>query len=156
MAVVTDHSTSEPRDVTHGDDHDHPTDQTFWKVGIFLAALTAIEVSTYWWSPDRDNLDHPNLGIDSRITAASLIIMMTIKFITVAMYFMHLKYESKILRRVFFSGLILAVAVYLATLSSFVFWNNSGTDEFQYAPRAKVIPPPPTEPPPITKPGHSG
>ena len=156
MAAVTDHATPATHEDAHDEGHDHPTDLTYWKVGIFLAVLTAIEVSTFWWSPDRDNLDHPNLGIDSRITTASLIIMMTIKFITVLMYFMHLKFDNKILRRVFFAGLILAVSVYLIFLSALLFWNNSGTDKFQYAPRAKVIPPPPTEPPPITKPGHSG
>ena len=38
--------------------------------------------------------------------------MMIIKFATVAGYFMHLKYDNPIFRRVFIFGLILAVIVY--------------------------------------------
>ncbi len=125
--------------------HDHPTDATYWKVGIFLAVLTALEVSTYWWP-------------EGPATSTALIIMMIIKFVTVAMYFMHLKFDAKVLRYAFFGGLVLAVGVYLAALSSFLFWEGSGTDGYDYAPRAKPMPPPPTDPPPVFTGGggHSG
>jgi cytochrome c oxidase subunit 4 len=44
---------------------------------------------------------------------------MAIKFVMVALHFMHLKFDSKVLTRVFYSGLLLAVTVYVAALSTF-------------------------------------
>src|SRR4051794_2806290 len=101
MTAVAEHTTT----AEHGDDegHDHPSDLTYVKVGALLAVLTALEVSTYWW-PTRFH----------KATAVLLIVMMIIKFGTVAGYFMHLKFDSKVLRNVFVSGLVLAVGVYLA------------------------------------------
>ena len=45
-----------------------------------------------------------------------LIPMMTVKFLIVAGYFMHLKYDNHLFRRVFFFGLILAIVVFLIML----------------------------------------
>lgn len=126
------------------DEHDgHPTDLTYWKVGLFLAVLTALEVTTYWWPESM-----------RKVTAVLLIIMMMIKFATVALYFMHLKFDAKILRNVFVAGFVLAVGVYIATLGSMVFFDNSGNVEEVYndPPRSKPQPPPSPEPPPIIKP----
>ena len=138
---------AEPVDVhlDHGDDagHDHPTDLTYWKVGGVLALLTGLEVSTYWWPKSWH-----------RGTAVLLIIMMIIKFSTVAMYFMHLKFDSKMLRRVFLTGVILAVTVYVATLSAFTFWSGSGVEPFSNPPRSKPAPPPTTEVPALIPPPH--
>lgn len=122
----------------HDAGHTHPTNLTYIKVAGVLALLTGLEVSTYWW-PHRLH----------KIIAVLLIIMMIIKFATVAGYFMHLKYDSKALRRVFIAGILLAVGVYCAALSAFVFWDHSGTAEFNDPPKHRVVPPPPTEPPVI-------
>jgi caa(3)-type oxidase subunit IV len=118
-------------------DHGHPADSTYWKVGGFLFVVTALEVSTYWWPSDWH-----------RGAAVALILMMIVKFTTVAAYFMHLKNDALVLRRLFVAGLIVAAAVYGATLTSFTFWSHSGVPEFNDPPRAKPLPPPPTEPPP--------
>ena len=77
-----------------------------------------------------------------------MIIMMIVKFSTVAAYFMHLKNDARVLRRLFVTGIIVAAAVYGATLTAFTFWSHSGVPEFNDPPRAKPLPPPPTEPPP--------
>jgi cytochrome c oxidase subunit 4 len=120
-------------DAQHADSHhEHPSNALYWKVGLFLAVLTALEVSTYWWP-------------EGALTATALIIMMVIKFAVVALYFMHLKFDSKMLRNVFLAGIVLAIGVYIATLSSMVFWTDSGTTEFIDPPRAKPVPPPPTD-----------
>jgi cytochrome c oxidase subunit 4 len=156
MTAVAEAGTTEAH-VEHDDDHGHPSDATYWKVGITLFVLTALEVSTYWWSTDAVHPDHPNLGIDSKVTTAVLLTLMTIKFTMVALYFMHLKYDSKLLARVFLTGIILASAVYIATLSVFVFWSDSGVTDYVNPPRAKPQPPPPTELPPLPPPAkHSG
>jgi caa(3)-type oxidase subunit IV len=127
---------AEPSTGSETPHHEHPGTALYWKVGALLAALTALEVSTYWWP-------------EGPLTATVLIILMIIKFTTVAGYFMHLKFDSKVLRSVFLGGVILATGIYLAALSSFTYWHDSGIPEWVNPPRAKPLPPPPTEPPPV-------
>jgi len=138
MAVITPDVHS---DGSGAAEHEPHSDLVYWKVGGFLAALTALEVSTYWWD-------------ENAFTSAALIIMMLIKFVTVALYFMHLKFDAKILQRVFFAGLILAGGVYLAALGAMVFFDNSGTEVYNDPPRSKPLPPPATDPPPIIREIH--
>jgi len=118
------------------EDHGHPADSTYWKVALFLVIVTALEVSTYFWP----HSCHKGAAI-------ALIIMMFIKFGTVAAYFMHLKNDAVILRRLFLTGLVLACTVYLIMLSTFTFWQESGVTGFDDPPRAKPLPPVPTEVP---------
>jgi cytochrome c oxidase subunit IV len=89
----------------------HPTDATYVKVAAILAGLTALEVSTYF-------LDFGPLFLPVLIT------LMVIKFLTVVSYFMHLKFDSPVLRKAFYAGLILALCVYLTALSTFHFWGR--------------------------------
>lgn len=77
--------------------------------------MTVVEVSTYWWPHSLH-----------RITAVALIVMMVVKFSMVALYFMHLKHDSKLLRRMFVAGIALALALFIATLSAMVFWRTPG------------------------------
>lgn len=138
MAAVTTNETHDAHD-------DHPSDLVYWKVFGFLFVLTALEVSTYWWPAGWHKVTH-----------TLLIVMMIIKFAAVALYFMHLKNDAKVLQQVFFAGLILAVGVYVAVLGAMVFFNDSGTKVhgvtgFNDPPREKPLPPPPTDPPPIIR-----
>jgi len=106
---------------THVEDHDthheaHPNrDKQYVVIALILAALTALEVSTYVW---------PELfgGKGSLASTLLLLFLMAIKFWTVAAFFMHLKFDKKTLTVVFYSGLILAVLVYMAVLTAFRFW----------------------------------
>jgi hypothetical protein len=72
---------------------------------------------------------------------------MVIKFTTVVGYFMHLKFDAIILRRLFTTGIVVAVAVYMIALTSMTFWKDSGVPPFNDPPRAKPLPPEPTEVP---------
>jgi cytochrome c oxidase subunit 4 len=49
-------------------------------------------------------------------------LLMAVKFWTVAYFFMHLKFDKPILTRVFYAGVILAFAVYVAVLTMFKVW----------------------------------
>lgn len=145
MAAITPEATHGADHAGHGGAHhgDHPTDLTFWKVGGFLAVMTAIEVTTIWWE---------DWGISSKVTAAALVVMMVVKFAVVGGYFMHLKWDAKILQRVFVAGIVLAVTVYLAALAAMViFEKNGGVASFDNPPRTKPLPPPATDPPPVIK-----
>lgn len=138
MTALADAADTAPaHDDAH--EHDHPTELTYWKVGLVLFILTALETSTYWWPKEWH-----------RFTHVAIVVMMAIKFFMVAAFFMHLKYDSKLLRRVFITGFVLAVAVYGATLSAMVFWYDSGTERFPSAPYERTIPPKPTDPPTTT------
>ena len=144
MAAVT------ATDAHGAEGHDHPSDVVYWKVFGLLLALTALEVSTYWWPEDWHKVTH-----------VLLIVMMVVKFAVVALYFMHLKGDSPVLKRVFMAGLGLTLFVYIAALGAMVFFNDSGTavqgvTGFNDAPRQKPLPPPPTDPPPVIRETHGG
>jgi cytochrome c oxidase subunit 4 len=94
-----------------------PSDRVFVRTAIFLAIITGIEVAwTYLpWAE----------GQGWRLfEIAGLMLMMAIKFVMVAGTFMHLKFDSKLLSCLFYGGLLLAVAVYLAVLATFSFWSS--------------------------------
>src|SRR5215471_9037378 len=84
--------------------HEHPSDWTYVKVAIALAVLTGIEIVIYL------------TDIDFLVLAGGLVILMSIKFGLVIMFFMHLRFDNRIFRRVFLTGVFLAVAVYIAVL----------------------------------------
>jgi cytochrome c oxidase subunit 4 len=89
--------------------HDHPSESQYVKVAVFLAIITAIEVAVVYMSSLK-NLIIPILGV-----------MMIVKFFSVAAYFMHLKFDSKIFRRFFVLGILLAVAIFAVVLWTFSF-----------------------------------
>jgi cytochrome c oxidase subunit 4 len=47
---------------------------------------------------------------------------MAVKFFTILYIFMHLKFDKPILTRIFYTGLVLAMLVYIAMLTTFRFW----------------------------------
>jgi cytochrome c oxidase subunit 4 len=49
----------------------------------------------------------------------TLLVLMTVKFLLVVLFFMHVKFDAPLFGRIFWTGLILAVCVYLATLATF-------------------------------------
>jgi cytochrome c oxidase subunit 4 len=88
------------------------SDIGYVKVAIFLAALTALEVSTYYF-------DFGPFFIPL------LLILMAIKFVTVVSYFMHLKFDQRLYSFMFYAGLGLALMVYIGTLATFKFFVSS-------------------------------
>jgi cytochrome c oxidase subunit IV len=90
--------------------HTHPSDMTYVGIAFLLAAFTAIEVGIYYLHP-------------STWTALSLILFMILKFGVVVAYFMHLRFDSPVLRRLFIGGLTLAVVVYTIVLFMFGFYH---------------------------------
>ncbi len=87
----------------------HPTDTAYIQIALILGAITAAEVATYY------------IDIGSALVPV-LCVMMVVKFAMVVAYFMHLRFDSNLFTRLFVSGLLLAVGVYIATLTTFEFW----------------------------------
>jgi hypothetical protein len=103
-----------PTQVLDGAVREYSRDKIYVLTAIFLGAITGVEVSTYAWP------DFPLWKGDMLVPV--LMILMAVKFFTVAYIFMHLRFDKKILTWFFYSGLALAVLVYLAVLSMFRIW----------------------------------
>ncbi|MCC5947207.1 MAG: cytochrome C oxidase subunit IV family protein [Nitriliruptoraceae bacterium] len=98
-------STTEAAEATDQHDaHDHPTPRQYVNIAVVLAVLTALEVSTYFF----------DFGV---IAIPLLVVLMIVKFIYVAGWFMHLKFDSPIFSRMMYGGLTLALVLYALTIT---------------------------------------
>lgn len=86
---------------------DHPSPGTYFKVAMILTALTAVEVAAL----SASFLGHAVILILALLSGA--------KFILVAMYYMHLKFDSRIFSTMFVAGLVLASGVTFALMALF-------------------------------------
>lgn len=92
--------------VTH--EHEHPGPAEYIKIAVILAIVTAIEVGAYYVS-----------GIPKPVFSVALLVMMVVKFSLVGLWFMHLRFDSPLFRRLFVAGIILALAIYTIVLLTF-------------------------------------
>ncbi len=80
-----------------GIEKEHPTWSTYWKVAVFLTAITVVEVWIYY-TPFRE----------ARLFVPTLLVMSAVKFVTVVLFYMHLRYDHKLFRALFTGPLIIA------------------------------------------------
>jgi cytochrome c oxidase subunit IV len=73
-------------------------------IAVVLGVLTAIEV----WLSYTD--------ISHTAQTVMLLVLMVLKFALVVMYFMHLRFDKPVFRRLFVTGLVLAVSVFVIVL----------------------------------------
>ena len=93
------------------DDHGHGvSDGQYVVIALILAFITGLEVA----------VSYIHIG---PLFLPVLLILMMIKFGTVVSYFMHLKFDKPVFTWAFYSGLALAVAVYVAALATFHFFD---------------------------------
>ena len=93
--------------------HDHGlSDLGYVKIAIALAIVTAIEVAL---SYTQDQLGALFLPL--------LLILMGIKFFSVVLYFMHLKFDNRLVSLMFYIGMVLAVGCYVVALASMHFFS---------------------------------
>ena len=93
-------------------EHAHPSDLQYVFVALFLAVVTGAEVALYY------------VDLDFRLYAPLLIVLMFVKFTVVAMFFMHLRFDSRIFRWVFGTGVVLDTVVYTIVLLTFHVFNG--------------------------------
>ena len=86
----------------------HPGPAEYVKVAVVLAIVTAIEIGAYYVT-----------GVPDSIISAALLVMMAIKFSLVVLWFMHLRFDSPLYRRLFVAGIVLALAIYTIVLLLF-------------------------------------
>lgn len=95
-----------------GTKHDHPSDKQYVMVALVLAAITLAEVLVYYVE-SLEGLLVPILAV-----------MSILKFALVVLWFMHLRFDSRLFRRLFFTGVALALFCYIAVLSTFHVWTR--------------------------------
>ena len=84
----------------------HPTEAQYIKIALILAVATGVEVGLYYTKLNRG------------LTNTFLLALAGFKFAMVAAYFMHLKFDNRILRRLFITGFVLAAFCYVAYLTT--------------------------------------
>jgi cytochrome c oxidase subunit 4 len=95
--------------------HDHPTPGTYAKIGLVLFVLTALEVGLYEFTFGKSA---GTLGHEIQPFFIPLLLLLSaVKFALVAMYYMHLKNDSKLFSGVFVFPLIIATIVILALVA---------------------------------------
>ncbi|MGI8425617.1 MAG: cytochrome C oxidase subunit IV family protein [Actinomycetota bacterium] len=95
--------------MSEAETHKHPSEIEYVKIAIILAVVTAAEVGVYYVEALK-----PYLKL-------ILSVMMVVKFVYVASWFMHLKFDSHVFRRFFILGIVLALFVFGIVLWTFTF-----------------------------------
>ncbi|MSR03755.1 MAG: cytochrome C oxidase subunit IV [Gemmatimonadetes bacterium] len=100
-------------------DHSHPTPALYLKVAVVLFVLTALEVLAYevgrrpTW---------PLHALVEPLVVPILLILSAAKFALVAMFYMHLKQDSKLFTNLFVWPIILAAAVIMGLIVLEILW----------------------------------
>lgn len=97
-----------PAEHDHAHAH-HPGWKTYVVVGLILTIITAVEVSAYYipaWET-------------SKIYVPSMLFLSAIKFATVVLFYMHLKYDHRIFRALFTGPFLVAATTLIGLLFLF-------------------------------------
>jgi cytochrome c oxidase subunit 4 len=95
-----------------GTHHDHPGERQYILIALILAAITGVEVFCSYWDAV------------SGILAPLLIAMSIVKFTMVVAFFMHLRFDSRLFRRLFVGGVGLAIFCFTIVLTTFHVWTR--------------------------------
>ena len=85
----------------------HPTPMRYTVIALILAVITALEVAIVYMDFLRP------------VMVPILIVLSATKFASVVMFFMHLRFDSRLFSTLFVSGLILAAAMIIVLLLLF-------------------------------------
>ena len=85
----------------------HPKPRDYWIIAVILAVITAAEVAVSY----ADFLD--------AAVAPLLLVMAAAKFLIVIGWYMHLRFDAPIYRKLFYIGVVAAPLLFGAVLFSF-------------------------------------
>src|SRR5262245_62523650 len=100
-------SPPDPLAVAHAEPGGHASWKLYVLIGVALTIITAIEVAIFYI---------PQLA---PVLVPTLLVLSAGKFITVVMFYMHLKFDSPVFSRVFLAPLFLAVVIMTAMIILF-------------------------------------
>lgn len=86
----------------------HPGPRQYVVVAVVLAVVTGLEVALFYMD-----------FLPSAVVVAALLVLMVLKFSVVALWFMHLRFDSPIYKRLFVTGIVLALSVFMIVLLTF-------------------------------------
>ena len=87
----------------------HPTPATYAKVAVTLAVITIVEVLLLFVD-----------GVGGALLVTALVLLAAWKFALVALFYMHLKFDSRLFAGLFSGGLAIAISIVLALLALFL------------------------------------
>ena len=108
----------------HGGAHDHPSPALYFKVAVVLFVLTALEVAAY--EAGRGAMGPGVQEVFGPIVVMLLLVLSAAKFILVAMFYMHLKQDPKLLSNLFVWPILLAAGVIGVLIVLFNYWRVVG------------------------------
>lgn len=86
----------------------HPGVGEYVEIGAILAGLTAVEVALFF------------ADLASSVTVPILLFLTVLKFALVILWFMHLRFDHRLFRRLLFVGIVLAGFVYSVVWLTFL------------------------------------
>src|SRR5688572_13331858 len=89
---------------THAQTHEHPQPGEYIRIAVILATITAIEVAVVY------------VEALAPVLIAILLVLSALKFALVVLWFMHLKFDSRLFSGIFVGGLILGAGLLIALL----------------------------------------
>lgn len=90
-----------------GEEHPPSSIRQYVMTGIILTVITAVELFISYSS------------MPHGLMVGSLIVLSAVKFVIVVAIFMHLKFENRLLTRLFLFGIVLAACIMLALVALF-------------------------------------
>ena len=95
-------------ETTHDEVHDHPSPRKYVFIAVVLSIITAVEIAaSYIEMPDG-------------VLVTALLVMAVVKFFLVASWFMHLKFDHPLFKRLFLTGIITSLLVFGVVLWIFL------------------------------------
>ncbi len=91
----------------------HPTPLTYLKIAVLLAVITAVEVAVFYVDFLRSSI------------VPILFVLSAVKFVLVAMFYMHLRYDNRLFSALFVGGFLLSTIVIIALLGIFQTFRTS-------------------------------
>ncbi len=84
----------------------HPGPLEYTRIGLILAVITAVEVGAFY------------MDIAQWALVSILVVLSAVKFTLVVMWFMHLRFDSRLFSGLLVGGLMLAAALFVVVLST--------------------------------------
>jgi cytochrome c oxidase subunit 4 len=97
-----------------GEVRPHPTPFQYVMIGVVLVVLTALEVTVSYLEGD----------IPNGLIIVLLLVMMVVKFVLVAAWYMHLRTDRPIFRRFFTLGAVAAITLFMVVLTTLHIWTG--------------------------------
>lgn len=108
----------------HAGEHSHPSPSVYLKVALVLFILTALEVAAY--EAGRGGLGTGLEAALGGVVVEVLLVLSAAKFALVAMFYMHLKQDPKVLSNLFVWPLVIAAGLISALIILLNYWRVVG------------------------------